>query len=165
MRPIARSPPASARPKATSTSGAAWSRPSRAALAYAPYADLLWCETSHAGPGRSAEVRRGDAREVPGQDARLQLLAVVQLEAEARREDDREVPARARRDGLQVPVHHAGRLAPDQLLHVRPGAAYSDRGHAGVRRAAAARSSRARRMATPPRSTSAKRAPATSTRC
>ena len=44
-------------------------------LAYAPYADLLWCETSHAGPGRGAEVRRGHPREVPGQAAGLQLLA------------------------------------------------------------------------------------------
>src|SRR3546814_11945678 len=38
------------------------------------------------------------------------LLAVVQLEAEPRRRDDRKVPARVGRDGLQVPVHHPGRL-------------------------------------------------------
>ena len=63
-----------------------------------------------AGPRVREGVRRGDPREIPGQAARLQLLAVVQLEEEPRRRDDRQVPARARRDGLQVPVHHAGRL-------------------------------------------------------
>ena len=92
-------------------------------LAYAPYADLVWCETSTpdlgAGAGSFAE---GDPREVPGQAARLQLLAVVQLEEEPRRRDHRQVPARARRDGLQVPVRHAGRLPRAQLRHVRAGA-------------------------------------------
>ena len=56
----------------------------------------------------------------PGQDARVQLLAVVQLEEEPRRRDDRAVPARAGRDGLQVPVHHARRLPQPQLLDVQP---------------------------------------------
>ena len=35
---------------------------------------------------------------------------------------DRQVPARAGRDGLQVPVHHAGGLPRAQLQHVRAGA-------------------------------------------
>ncbi len=60
--------------------------------------------------GVRQDVRRGDPRQVPGQDARVQLLAVVQLEEESRRRYGRQVPARARCDGLQVPVHHAGRV-------------------------------------------------------
>jgi isocitrate lyase len=68
-------------------------------------------------PRRS--VRRGCAQEVPGQDARVQLLALVQLEEEPRRRDHRQVPARARGHGLQVPVRHAGRLPRAQLLDVR----------------------------------------------
>ncbi len=44
-------------------------------LAYAPYADMLWCETSTPGPGRGEGVRRGDPRPVPGQAAGLQLHA------------------------------------------------------------------------------------------
>ena len=36
------------------------------ALAYAPYADLLWCETSHARPGPGPPVRRGGPRRFPG---------------------------------------------------------------------------------------------------
>src|SRR3546814_6475513 len=60
------------------------------------------------------------SREVSGQAARLQLLADVQLEAEPRRRDDRKVPARVGRDGLQVPVHHPGRLPRAELLDVQP---------------------------------------------
>ena len=56
----------------------------RARLAYAPYADLLWCETAQARSRGGARVRRGDSRAVSRQAARLQLLAVVQLEAQAR---------------------------------------------------------------------------------
>ena len=48
-------------------------------LAYAPYADLVWCETSTPGHGRGRAVRRGDPRAVSGQAARVQLLAVLQL--------------------------------------------------------------------------------------
>ena len=49
-----------------------------------------------AGPGPGAGVRRGDPLGVPGQAARLQLLAVVQLEAAPRRRGDRAVPEGAR---------------------------------------------------------------------
>ena len=50
-------------------------------LAYAPYADLLWCETSHPDLEEAATFADGRTRSVPRQDARLQLLAVVQLAA------------------------------------------------------------------------------------
>src|SRR5438132_5295491 len=83
------------------------------------------------------QVRRGGAEGAPGQDARVQLLAVVQLEAQPRRRDHRQVPARARRDGLQVPVHHPRRLPFAQLLDVRAGLRLCARRHERVRRAAA----------------------------
>ena len=85
----ARSSPASARRRASSASSGGLDCAIARGLAYAPYADLVWCETSHARPRRGAAVRRGHPREVPGQAARLQLLAVVQLEEEPRRRDDR----------------------------------------------------------------------------
>ena len=77
-------------------------------------------------PPRRTWTRRAEFAEaihaaLPGPDARLQLLAVVQLAGEPGRRDDREVPARAGRDGLQVPVHHPGRLPRAQPLDVRPG--------------------------------------------
>jgi isocitrate lyase len=78
-----------------------------------------------ARPGLREGLRRRDPRQVPGQAAGLQLLAELQLEEEPRRRDDRQVPARARRDGLQVPVHHAGRLPQPELLDVRPGHGYA----------------------------------------
>ncbi len=56
---------------------------------------------------------------LPGPDAGLQLLAVVQLAGEPGRRHDRQVPARAGRDGLQVPVHHPGRIPRAELLDVR----------------------------------------------
>ena len=49
-------------------------------LAYAPYADLRLVRDLDARPRRGPTLRRGRPRAVPGQDAGLQLLAVVQLE-------------------------------------------------------------------------------------
>ena len=122
-------------------------------LAYAPYADLIWCETSHARPrrGASASPRRVHAR-VPRQAARLQLLAVVQLEEEPRRRDDRQVPARAGRDGLQVPVRHAGRLPrarTTRMFELARG--YRERGMAAYSELQQARVRRRGATATPPR--------------
>jgi len=57
-------------------------------LAYAPYADLIWCETGKPDLAfAKASPRR--SRSIPGQDAGLQLLAELQLEEEPRRRDDR----------------------------------------------------------------------------
>ena len=84
-------------------------------------------------------VRRSDPQAVPGQDAGVQLLAVVQLEEEPRRRDDREVPEGTRRDGLPVPVHHAGRLPLAELLDVQPGLRLRARADERVRAAAGSR--------------------------
>ena len=69
----------------------------------------------HARPGVRQGVRRCDPCQVPRQAAGLQLLAVLQLEEEPGRRDHRQVPEGTRRDGLQVPVHHAGRLPHPEL--------------------------------------------------
>ena len=87
-------------------------------LAYARYADLIWCETGKPDLAFAKAFADAIHAKFPGQAARVQLLAVVQLEEEPRRRDDRAIPARARRDGLQVPVHHARRLPQPQLLDV-----------------------------------------------
>ena len=132
-------------------------------LAYAAYADLIWCETGKPDLAFAKQFAEAIQAKYPGQDARLQLLAVVQLEEEPRRRDDRAVPARAGRDGLQVPVHHAGRLPQPQLLDVQPRARLRAQQHD-------ARSSRCRKPSSPPprrasprSGTSARSAPATST--
>ena len=51
------------------------------AKAYAPYSDLIWMETGTPDLELAKQVRRGRQERVPGPDAGLQLLAVVQLEA------------------------------------------------------------------------------------
>ena len=103
-------------------------------LAYAPYADLVWCETGTPDLELRQEVRRRGSRQVPGQAAGLQLLALVQLEEEPGRCDHRQVPARAGRHGLQVPVHHARRHPQHVVPHVRPGAGLRRARHVGLRR-------------------------------
>ena len=55
-------------------------------VAYAPYADLVWCETSEPDMAGGASRRR--PRRAPGQAARLQLLAELQLEGQL---DDDEI--------------------------------------------------------------------------
>ncbi len=111
------------RPKASSTSSRASTQAIARGLAYAPYCGHDLVRDGHIRTCDEAkDFAEGMHKQVPGQAARVQLLAVVQLEEEARRRDDREVPARARGDGLQVPVHHARRLPRAQLLDVPAGA-------------------------------------------
>ena len=117
----------------------------------------------HPGPRAGQEVRRGRQERVPGPDAGLQLLAVVQLAQAPRRRDDREVPEGARRDGLQVPVHHAGRLPRPELLDVRSGLRLRPQPDDAPTSSCRSASSTPRSAVTPRRSTSARSAPATST--
>jgi isocitrate lyase len=83
---------------------------SRRGLAYAPVRgpDLVRDRTSRTWMRRKALCARGSIAKYPGQAAGLQLLAVLQLEEEASMTSTiATLPARARRDGLQVPVHDA----------------------------------------------------------
>jgi isocitrate lyase len=107
-------------------------------LAYAPYADLVWCETSTpdlARPSSSPRASTPSSR----QAARLQLLALVQLEEEPRRRDHRQVPARARGHGLQVPVRHAGGLPRAQPRRCSSSPAYKRARHGGLLRSCSSR--------------------------
>ena len=133
-------------------------------VAYAEYADMVWCETGTPDLAFAKKFAEGIRTQVPGQDAGVQLLAVVQLEAQPRRRDHRQVPARAGRDGLQVPVHHARRLPLAQLLDVRARARLCAQRHDAPSSSCSRRSSPRPRRASPRSSTSARSAPATSTR-
>ena len=117
-----------------------------------------------AGSRRGPRVRPGDPRALPGQAARLQLLAVVQLEGEPRRRHGGAVPGLAGGDGLPLPVHHAGRLPRHQLRHVRAGARVPRPGNERLRGASGSGVRGRSAGATPPTSTSGRSAPATSTR-
>src|SRR5699024_9762273 len=72
----------------------------------------------HPGPRGRQAVRRGRQVRVPGPAAVLQLLPVLQLVRAPGGRRDRQVPERAGQDGLQVPVHHPGRLPRPELRHV-----------------------------------------------
>src|SRR3546814_4161132 len=74
-----------------------------------------------AEPGAGAALRRGDPQGLPGPDAGLQLLAVVQLVGQPRQGRHRPVPARDRCHGLQVPVRDPGRLPQPEPRYVRAG--------------------------------------------
>ncbi len=87
-------------------------------LAYAPYADLIWCETAVPSLDEAKRFAEAIKKEHPGSDAVVQLFAVVQLAQEPRRQDDCEVPDRTRGDGLQVPVHHLSRHPLHVVQHV-----------------------------------------------
>jgi len=83
----------------------------RARLAYAPYSDLIWCETGVPIWKRRSTSPRASTRNFPASCSRT-IVAVLQLEEEALGCRDRQIPTRARRHGLQVPVRHARRLPP-----------------------------------------------------
>ena len=135
------------------------------AVAYADYADLVWCETGTPDLEFAKKFAEAVHAKHPGQDAGLQLLAVVQLEEKPGRRHHRQVPERTRRHGLQVPVHHPGRHPLHVVQHVRPGARLRGARHDRLRREGArARIRRPRHAATPSCRTSRKSAPATSTK-
>src|SRR2546430_128919 len=81
-----------------------------------------------AGSRGSDEVRRSDPRQVPGQVARVQLLAVVQLAQAPERGADRRIPEGAGCPELQVPVRDAVRVPCAEPQHVRAGAGVQGQG-------------------------------------
>ena len=98
-------------------------RRSRAAiargLAYAPYADLVWFETSTPDLAEAEEFAGRDARAAPRQAARLQLLAVVQLARAPVRRADRHLPARSRAGSATASSSSRWRASTLSTWHVR----------------------------------------------
>ena len=79
-------------------------------LAYAPYADLIWCETSTPDLGEAREFAEAIHAQFPGKLLAYNCSPSFNWKRHLDDDDDRALPGRARRDGLRVPVHHAGRL-------------------------------------------------------
>ncbi len=106
-------------------------------LAYAPYADLIWCETGTPDLHEAKEFAEGVHRKFPGK-----LLAYnCSPSFNWRKKLDDATIARFQRelgrDGLQVPVHHAGGIPRAQFLDVRAGARLQGRADERLCRAAA----------------------------
>ncbi len=98
-------------------------------LAYAPYADLIWCETSHPDMEEARRFAEAIHAQYPGKAAGLQLFAELQLAQESGRSDDRALPAGTGAHGIQVPVRHAGGIPRAEPQHVRAGARVQTQRH------------------------------------
>jgi len=77
-------------------------------LAYAPYADMVLVRDGQAGTSLREGLRRGDPQEVPGQDAIYNCSPSFNWKKNSTTRRSASSSA-SWRDGLQVPVHHAGR--------------------------------------------------------
>ncbi len=108
-------------------------------LAYAPYADMLWWETSRPDLEEARRFAEAIHAALPGQAPRLQLLAQLQLERQSEAAGDRALPGIDRSPGLQVPVHHAGGLPQPQLCELRARPRLPRARHGRILRAAGGR--------------------------
>ena len=109
------------------------------ALAYAPFADGLWCETSTPDLDEARLFAEAVHAEFPGK-----LLAYnCSPSFNWKKSLDDSTIATFQKElaghGLPVPVHHAGRVPLPEREHVRSGQGLRDRGHDRLREAAAAR--------------------------
>ena len=133
-------------------------------LAYAPYADLVWCETSTPDMDEAERFAAAIHERYPGKLLAYNCSPSFNWRGHL---SDAEIAGFQRdlaSDGLPLPVHHAGRLPRAQPLDVRARARLPRRGDDRVRRAAGARVRARGRPATRRPATSARSAPATSTR-
>ena len=109
-------------------------------VAYAPFADMLWCETATPDLEEARAFAEAIHAELPGQAARVQLLAVVQLEAAPGRRHDRAASRRSWRamgyrfQFITLAGFHALNASMFELAR-----GYAERGHDRVRSAAGAR--------------------------
>ena len=106
-------------------------------LAYAPYADLVWMETSTPDLDVAREFADAIHADSPASCSRT-TARPPSTGGGSRRRDDRAVPARARGDGLQVPVRRPRGLPCAQRVDVRARTRLCGGGHARRRAAAGA---------------------------
>ena len=103
------------------------------ALAYAPYADLLWCETSTPDLDEAAAFAEAVHSQYPGKLLAYNCSPSFNWKKHL---DDKTIASfqqRARGHGLQVPVRDPGRLPRRLLVDVRPRARLRERGDERVR--------------------------------
>ena len=91
------------------------------AITYVPYSDLVWYETSTPDLDQARRFAEAVRREHPDQLLAYNCSPSFNWKKIPGRRDHRQVPARTGCHGLQIPVHHAGRLPSAQLRHVRAG--------------------------------------------
>ncbi len=109
------------------------------AQAYAPYADMIWCETATPDLEEARIFAEGVHALYPEKLLAYNCSPQLQLEGAPGRLDDRAVPEGAGRDGLQVPVHHPRGVPRAQREHVRARQGVRHRRDDGLRPAPGAR--------------------------
>ena len=97
------------------------------AIAYAPYADLIWCETSEPDLEEARRFAEAVHAKFPGKLLAYNCSPSFNWKKKLDDATIAKFPARAGRHGIQVPVHHAGRLPRAEPEHVRTGARLQDR--------------------------------------
>ena len=134
-------------------------------LAYAPYCDLIWCETSKPDMNEAKRFAAAIHAQISRQAAGLQLLALLQLGRETQRRRHEKVARGTRGAGLSLPIHHARRLACVESVDVRIGVGLQRRRHARDTRSCSSANSARKRPAIGPPSIRRSSAPAISMRC
>ena len=158
------SAPASARPRASSGCATASMRRSPAALAYAPYADMIWCETSTPDLDEAEQFAAAMHERYPGK-----LLAYnCSPSFNWRRHlDDAQIATFQRDLAASATASSSSRwpASTRSTRDVRAGPRIPRRGDDRVRASCRSASSSSRPRAIRRPGTSARSAPATSTRC
>ena len=124
-------------------------------LACAPYADVLWFETSTPDLGEAREYAQAVHELYPGKLLAYNCSPSFNWRKPPQEAADRDLPGRAGRARLQVPVRHAGRLPRAQRGDVRARGRLRGARHVRLRGAAGAgvrsRGARVHRDAPPAR--------------
>ena len=134
-------------------------------LSYAPYADLMWCETSKPDMAEARRFAAAIHAKFPGKLLAYNCSPSFNWQAKLNAAAMKQLARGAGGAGLSLPVHHARRLARAESVDVRTGRGLSRGRHARLFAAAAARVRPGKRRAIAPPSTRPSSAPAISMRC
>ena len=107
-------------------------------LAYAPYADLIWCETSEPDFEHARRFAEAIHAHYPGKLLAYNCSPSFHWKRTADRRRDRGFPVAPRGIGLPVPVRHPGRIPFPERRDVRTGTGLCPQRYDGVRAAAGA---------------------------
>ena len=108
-------------------------------LAYAPYADMIWCETSEPNLEEARRFAEAIHKQFPGKLLAYNCSPSFHWNGKLDAATIATVPGRARRDGLQVSIRHARWIPCAQPEYVRAGARLCVVGDGGVRATAGSR--------------------------
>ena len=103
-------------------------------LAYAPYADLVWCETGTPDLEFARKFAEAVRAKYPGKLLAYNCSPSFNWKKNLDDATIAKFQQRTRRDGLQVPVHHPRRHPQHVVPHVRSGAGLRRPRHDGLRR-------------------------------